>query len=428
MKSEAIASPGSRPAAKEFLPRLLYLGDVPLEASYHGSALLYRLLQSYPSDRLRVIEGSIYKSLPERRLPSVSYGILQTGFTRLLNTRLHDWYSLWLSLRAAAWAQRVPALLGGFEPDAVLTVAHGYLWVTAAEFARRQGLPLHLIVHDDWPRVSRLPPPFADRIDLQFGHVYRAATSRLCVSPFMVEEYQRRYGVEGRVLYPSRAQDVPTFSAPPTRLRDTGREIVFAFAGTINTPDYCRLIRTLAECLEAHNGRLIIFGPLTAEQAAAADLVRPNIRLCGLVTSGELVERLRAEVDVLFVPMSFAASDRPNMEISFPSKLTDYTTVGLPLLICGPEYCSAVRWARNNPGVAEVVDAEDMGGLAQAVERLAQNPEHRVRLATQALATGDRYFSHAAAQQVFQAALIHISHGEFAMDNAAAGSKKAAAW
>ena len=42
------------------LPRLLYLADVPVEASYHGSALMYRLLQRYPADRLRVVEGNLF--------------------------------------------------------------------------------------------------------------------------------------------------------------------------------------------------------------------------------------------------------------------------------------------------------------------------------------------------------------------------------
>ena len=43
------------------LPRLLYLGDVPVEASYHGSALIYRLLQHYPVDRLMIIESNLFR-------------------------------------------------------------------------------------------------------------------------------------------------------------------------------------------------------------------------------------------------------------------------------------------------------------------------------------------------------------------------------
>ena len=276
------------------LPRLLYIGDVPVESSYHGSALLYRLLQTYPPDRLCVVEGD-YRSLPERRLPQVVYKTLRFGYPRLLRSRFHKWYALWLSLRSAARVSMMRTLPHDFKPEAVLTVAHGYSWVTAAEFARRHRLPLHLIVHDDWPSMTRKKTPFA--------RVYREAASRLCVSPFMVDEYQRRYGVYGQVLYPSRAQDAPTFTTPPERLREVGRKTVFAFAGTINTPQISRLLRMLAECLDAQNGELLIFGPLTTSQAAVYGLDRPNIRLCGMLSSGELIQRLRSEVDALVVPM-----------------------------------------------------------------------------------------------------------------------------
>ena len=353
-----------------------------------------------------MVEGNLLQSLPDRRLPGVAYRTLKVGSTWLLNSRLHDWYSLWLSFRSAACARKLPALLEGFAPEAVLAVAHGHLWVTAAEFAEQHGLPLHLIVHDDWPRVARPPAPFSGRIDQQFRRVYRAAASRLCVSPFMADDYRQRYGVEAQVLYPSRGQDAETFDGPPDRLQDNDRGLVCAFAGTINTPDYCRMLRILAECLEKYGGRLLIFGPMTVEQARTVGLDRPSIHFCGLLKSNELMNRLRSEVDVLFVPMSFAASDRANMEISFPSKLTDYTAVGLPMLVFGPAYCSAVRWARENRGVAEVVDTDDPVALDGAIRRLSNSPEHRVRLATAALTIGERFFSHAAGQSGLQAALL----------------------
>src|SRR5687768_10395858 len=108
---------------------------------------------------------------------------------------------------------------------------------------------------------------------------------------------------------------------------------------------------------------------------------------------------LREEADALFVPMSFDESDRANMEMAFPSKLADYTATGLPLLIYGPAYCSAVVWARDNQGVAEVV--EDKADLSDAINRLANDPSHRVALGKRALATGREYFTHARAQQVF---------------------------
>lgn len=387
------------------LPRLLYVGDVPVEASYHGSALLHRLLHSYPADRLRVVEGNFNVSLPSRRLRNVQYQVLHVGSRRLKNSRVHAWYSTWLSLKSSARAARLERLVNGFEPEAVLTVAHGHAWLTASEYARRRGIPLHLVVHDDWPRCERLPSPFSGLVDRQLGHVYGAASSRLCVSPFMIEEYARRYGVEGSLLYPSRASDVETFAAPPERLRQPKRGIVAAFAGNLFAGDYLELLRALAGKLEALGGRVLVFGPLTDAQSAEIRRDMTAVQICGLVSSAELIARLRAEADVLFVPMSFEDTHRANVEINFPSKLTDYTSVGLPLLIWGPESSSVVRWARDNPGVAEIVATREEAGLAAALARLAENPEHRFRLGAQALDTGTRMFSHSTAWSVLTGAL-----------------------
>ena len=73
VRSSAAAIEMNPGALSAELPRLLYVGDVPVECSYHGSALLYRLLQKYPVDRLRIIEAGLQASRPDRRLKAVSY-------------------------------------------------------------------------------------------------------------------------------------------------------------------------------------------------------------------------------------------------------------------------------------------------------------------------------------------------------------------
>ena len=220
----------------------------------------------------------------------------------------------------------------------------------------------------------------------------------------MREAYRERYGAEGTVLYPSRSADCPRFDAPPERISRNDHPFTMAFGGTINSPGYVSALVNLASALALIGGRLFIFGPVTPEAARQAGLDRPNIVLRGLVKSSDFMTRLREEADALFVPMSFAAADRPNMEISFPSKLTDYTAVGLPLLIYGPDYCSAVRWARENAGVAEIVTSERGEETSAAVRRLLRN-DHRRLLASRALEVGNRFFKHEVAERVLFAAL-----------------------
>ena len=101
------------------VPRLLYVADVPVESSQHGSALMFRALEQYPADRLRIIETG-EASVPARRLPRVAYAHLPIGRRRWLNTRWHGVYSAWLSWRAASRSDRVAASLAGFEVEPVV--------------------------------------------------------------------------------------------------------------------------------------------------------------------------------------------------------------------------------------------------------------------------------------------------------------------
>lgn len=108
---------------------------------------------------------------------------------------------------------------------------------------------------------------------------------------------------------------------------------------------------------------------------------------------------------MLFVPMSFEGTGHhENMRISFPSKLTDYTAVGLPLLIWGPDYCSGVKWAHQHHPVAEVVTSDSRDELGRALDRLA-SPPYRSMLASRALEVGNAMFSQPRAESVLFAAL-----------------------
>jgi len=363
---------------------------------------LYRLLSDYPADKLTIIETAT-ESQVQRRLPNVNYVSHPIGNPRLLNTRFHPYAVAWFTKKAQRTAPQIAHSLNGFACEGVLTVAHGFGWLAAAELARKRNVPLHLIVHDDWPRVAAVAPQFRNWLDERFARVYRQARTRLCVSPAMSRFYEERYGAAASVIYPSRAADCPDYDEPPAHLASNDEPFTIAFAGTINSSGYIDALIALQTALKPVKGRLLIFGPLTADVAQQVGLSDPNTRICGLLPAADLLQRLRAEAATLFVPMSFAACERANMEMAFPSKLADYTATGVPLLIYGPTYCSAVSWARENPGVAEVVESEsDLGAV---IAKLANNPDHRLALGKRALNIGREYFAHARVQQVFYQSL-----------------------
>ena len=394
------------------LPRLVYIGDVPVEPTVYGCALLYRLLSGYPKNGLRILEGNPWRTPRFRRLPGVTYEPLQIGNRRLISSRLSRLYGSWLLWKAEEKWRLVDQIMGAFKPEAVLTVTNGFSWLTASAYAERRSLPLHLILHDEWVSDLCVVEWLRPKMELMFERYYRQAASRLCVSPYMAQQYQKQYKAPGEILYPSRAPDVPCFDTPPSRLLKSNHNPVFAYGGTINFAGYPRLLRQVAEILASVDGKLLIFGPLGRERAKAIGLDLPNIVLRGMTPSEKMIHSFREEADALILPMSFESQNMTNMRISFPSKLTDYTASGVPILIYGPRYCSAVRWARETPGVAAVVDVDDATELSTVIKRLCEDGDLRWRLGAKALEAGKEFFSSEAASKVFYSALIRGSQNQ----------------
>ena len=215
------------------LPKPLNVGDIPVEASYQSSIQLHRLLSGYPSDALRVLETRAPVSAADRRLPGVAYHSLPIANAGRLRGMFGGVYRLWLTATASQRAAQALSMVADFSPEAILTIGSGFGWLLAAEIAERLGVPLHLIAHDDWPKPAGIDGALIDWSRARFGRAYRQATSRLCVSPFMVDEFARRYGVRGDLLYPVRsaADGVRTPSRPPGRsMRATRSSSGFAAA------------------------------------------------------------------------------------------------------------------------------------------------------------------------------------------------------
>jgi len=149
--------------------------------------------------------------LADRRLPRVKYEWSPLARTRWLNTRFHPYVVTYHSAAAKRPSAELLTKVNEFEFDCVLTVAHGFGWLAASALAEYRSVPLHLIVHDDWPRAAHVPTIFRSWLDRSFAKTYRQAQSRMCISPTMKDCYRHKYGVDGDVLYPMRQSGGPKF-------------------------------------------------------------------------------------------------------------------------------------------------------------------------------------------------------------------------
>ena len=387
----------------EVLPKLMYVGDVPVEKSYHGSVLLHRLLEDFPADRLKVVECGQQSEL-ERRLHGVAYRFLKYRLNRLASTRFANAAASFQADFASRFVRRVHSETVPFKPDAILSVGHGYSWIAASMLAKQIGVPFHLIVHDDFPNMVRLNQASLQRFQARFGDVYRDATSRLCVSPYMVDAYRKRYGIGGTVLYPGRSKAVSAMNYLEPPQRETGK-LRFAFAGSLNGSGFIQCINDLDKALtkQGIDAEILLYGPFSEANARGSGLSSDRLTFKGLVASDQIVRVLQTEADVIFLPISFAESSRPNMKIHFPSKLTDYSATSLPILIYGPQDSSAVRWAKER--VDHFSISTSVAELGTEVTKLKDHQQRKL-LGRSAFEIGRREFNHEIGCKIFRDCLV----------------------
>lgn len=383
------------------LPRLLHVGEVNVEESFHGSLLLFRLLRDYPPDRLTIIETSLEPSTQRRRLPDVTYLHCPLRLHRFFHNRWSQRYAI--LLRIISRLERAPLrrCMQNLSFDAVSTVAHGWSWLEALFLASERGVPSHLILHDDWPTHTTRSPFQQGILRNTMKFAYRTAASRFCVSPAMELAYQKSTGCTAEVLYPARSSAVSFDVEPASHLIRDIPSLRIAYAGTISAAGYPELIAQTAVALDKIGGKLILYTPQDSITLQRQGLDLPFIESRAAVPSSTLIETLRREADALLLPMSFDPAVRDNMTLAFPSKLADYSAVGLPILILAPDYSSVARWAVENPDAALLVTSSSDGAIHSAVERLQKDPALRVSLARGAITAGQKYFNAARARDTF---------------------------
>ncbi|MEU1679460.1 glycosyl transferase family 1 [Micromonospora zamorensis] len=290
-----------------------------------------------------------------------------------------------------AWARR-------FHPDVVYSVLGS---VRVIRLARRLagtcGVPIVPHFMDDWPATlysnGELFGLGRRAVDAGLGGVVRRATSGLCISAPMAEEYQRRYGIPFapfmNCVQESAFDD--RREAPPA-VAGAG-PVEFVYVGGLHLDRWASLARLGAalERLASPPGpaRLTLYAPesdLARYGAAFAHL--PAVRLARSIGSAEVAPVLWA-ADVLVHVESFKPEIAQYTRLSLSTKLPQYLAAGRPILGHGPGDLASMRHiVTTRAGL--VVGEEDLELLIRRAGELCGDPLLRRRL-------GDRGYVYAKA-------------------------------
>lgn len=300
---------------------------------------------------------------------------------RLCHTRFSKWIHAFEMLYGGVFLPRkVIKEAKLFKPDAVFTVAGSWDWtaLAAQKLAYELRVPLIASFNDWYDYGSFLAHErFRKSIELRFRLFYQQADLALCTCEGMQASLGEHRNVH--IWYPTGAP-VPSESDPYTpTIANADRPLTVFFGGSLGDWYGPMLEALVTYCREFEPSVCFkIFGALETWSDEFDQWARDAGVFGGRVSFEDLGLRA-AEADLLILPMGFGEECAQVERTSFKTKFLDYLSFQRPILVWGPEYCSAVKVAREFDS-AECVLEEDVVECASTIARLASDPKRRQKL------------------------------------------------
>jgi glycosyltransferase involved in cell wall biosynthesis len=215
-----------------------------------------------------------------------------------------------------------------FENEVILTVANGWGWKTAHRIARKNRLPLHLVIHDDYAWQPFHGSTMSQMREWDFIKCLRYCEKVYVVSESMREEYYSRYGVECTVLYPM--MEASPISAKRTEFSEYGSgDFSIYHAGTL----YEETIVGLGQLASRISNTTVKFKIVGANKTSFEKLNGSGNKFeyCGIFARPKDAMQLLVE-DAKILILIQPRSNNPRIAHSFPSKFSDYTALSKPII------------------------------------------------------------------------------------------------
>jgi hypothetical protein len=360
--------------------RVFYLSYTPPVPSWGGAMSFYRHFVERNDFEIFVASDS-----HEVRRCEVSYPYHHFNtprwLDRMLRTRFYRWVSIYQHLIAGYFVPReLWKAARSFKPDLVFTVGGSWNWTArlAQRVSRRLCVPLVASFNDWFDFGVTMPPYFRRSIEKAFRNFYRDCDLAFCTSEGMLQALGPH--PNAHVLYPTGGimPDVKHEFVPFT---GNDKLATVFFAGSLSVW-YGSMLEQLVRGSSDSRLRFQIFGSNASwsqdfeRDARAAGVYKGQVGFNELKTHAE-------QADLLLLPMGFDEQCAQTERTSFKTKFLDYLTFQKPIVIWGPEYCSAVRVAREFDA-AECCTSPDVTACVATLQNLARNPERQKELVANA--------------------------------------------
>jgi hypothetical protein len=386
--------------------RLAYVSSV-LPLPYRaGELIMYNHFSRMKADQIFAVTSPGEKVL----LPNVE----------TYQTKMPRWHSVLSRFRCRPISDELLGIYIAFQceakvrrmqPQLLLTVWHGPFLFAAFRLSRRLNIPLVIVCHDDNEALRYGNGQFFKGwLRRRLSEVYSAASERLCVSEGMREEFKRRYGAGGRLLYPLSTSKLQNRDATNQNGLDRsgveGQPLRIGYAGSYS-PSCVPVLMTLLSILEKRAWQFHLASPTfdAARQSLRAFRCMNDL---GVFRPEEVATYFSKNVDVMIIIQGFSDEERVLTKTNFPSKLVECAKYGLPLMIVAPSDSSSARWIARHPRAALWVHSPAESDIANALDLLGQ-AETRRQLAENLDAVAAEDFDSERIHQKFVWALEHAT-------------------
>lgn len=341
--------------------RVIFISSVRPEPTSAGQIILYRHFCNRPEFDLEVYGFEPTKFSARMFIRRVLGKIARWGgiFETLVNCAWVLWKGRWIDKDLPSKVERDLKTIVG-------TVAHGDGFYAAQRFAKKHGLPLMVFFQDWWPDMAEVPKPLVKLLDKQFMGLAKSCSLGICVCEGMKRALGG--GENLQVLPPIPAERARPLKISPPKKNDFKFKILYS--GNLDLYGWM-----LLQALRVFRNHPTIQLQVRGSNPSWSEEAKKEMRDAGLwldfAPRSELDTWLKS-ADAFLVPMVFEEKYRRRMETSFPSKLIEFAQFGKPLVVWGPEYCSAIQWAIDS-GLGLCIREESALKLFTAVVSLSQN-------------------------------------------------------
>jgi glycosyltransferase involved in cell wall biosynthesis len=370
--------------------RVIFISSVRPEPTSAGQIVLYRHFCNRPEFDLEIYGFEPKKISSGMVLRRIFGSVARFGgiFETLVNCAWVLWKGSWID-------EDLPTKVERDQKTIVGTVAHGDGFYAAQRFAKKHSLPLVVFFQDWWPDMAGVPKPFVKLLDKHFMALAKSCSLGICVC----EGMKSALGGGGnlQVLPP-----IPAETTHPLKMvssKATESKFKILYSGNLDL--YGGM---LLQALRVFKNHPAIELQVRGSNPNWPEDAKKEMREAGLwldfAPRSELVAWLQS-ADAFLIPMVFDKKNRRRMETSFPSKLIEVAQFGKPLVVWGPEYCSAVQWGEQSDCFFYVTSCQPQELLKQ-IELFFEMPYPKQKCAASSLSALSKECNASLIQKSFQ--------------------------